>query len=52
MQEQNGLQNKYRNMTSSETTLKNTHMAVGVGIIFGCGVICGWILVLWGILYV
>ena len=52
MQTQEGLQNKYSKLTKSEITIKNTHLAVGVGIIFGCGVAAGWLLSYWGFFFV
>ena len=32
------------------TELRNIHIALGIGIIYGMGILSGWILTLWNVL--
>jgi hypothetical protein len=36
-------------MKYNDMELKNVHVAIGVGLIYGVGVVSGWLLTIWGI---
>lgn len=37
-------------MKYKDFELENIHVAIGVGLIYGLGILSGWILTMWGIL--
>jgi hypothetical protein len=36
-------------MMYKDVELKNIHIAIGAGLLYGVGVISGWLLTIWGI---
>jgi hypothetical protein len=36
-------------MKYKDIELENVHIALGAGLLFGTGVVCGWLLTIWGI---